>query len=358
MRFLDMGGARAAERRLRIVRRPEKGVRVSAAALEALRAAFSAWLARQARDVRRMIRGSLVSGSVGNLRALKLEIIRYFAEETGRGLSEEALEAVRAVTDAGLMRVIADTTAEENERIGQAWIDGFDARYAAAMSARLNRANRNAAIRLLGVTGDKDRVDHALSALAAWPGQRAQMMAANEACFATNEAMVAGYRAAGYKTEWQAAPSCCKICQRYDDQTITTLKPPLHKGCTCGVVKGEPFEEPLTDPRQRDIIITDEQFGEKAGKHMREWGLNPADKNDREAFRRITEDIVRDAEEVRTVKWGTNQATNVRDVPVYGYIKGEDAVLVEIESRRYITTMRNGRNNRRVQQGEVIFDDR
>ena len=278
MRFLDMGGARAAERRRRIVRRPEKGVRVSAAALEALRAAFSAWLARQALDVRRMIRGSLVSGSVGNLRALKLEIIRYFAEETGRGLSEEALEAVRAVTDAGLMRVIADTTQEENERIGQAWIDGFDARYAAAMSARLNRANRNAAIRLLGVTGDKDRVDYALSALAAWPGQRAQMMAANEACFATNEAMVAGYRAAGYKTEWQAAPSCCRICQRYDDQTITTLKPPLHKGCTCGVVKGEPFEEPLTDPRQRDIIITDEQFGEKAGKHMREWGLNPADK--------------------------------------------------------------------------------
>ena len=65
------------------------------------------------------------------------------------------------------------------------------------------------------------------------------MMAANEACFATNEAMVAGYRAAGYRTEWQAAPSCCRICQRYDDQTITTLKPPLHKGCTCGVVKGE-----------------------------------------------------------------------------------------------------------------------
>ena len=333
-----MGGARAAERRLRIVRRPEKGVRVSAAALEALRAAFSAWLARQARDVRRMIRGSLVSGSVGNLRALKLEIIRYFAEETGRGLSEEALEAVRAVTDAGLMRVIADTTAEENERIGQAWIDGFDARYAAAMSARLNRANRNAAIRLLGVTGDKDRVDHALSALAAWPGQRAQMMAANEACFATNEAMVAGYRAAGYKTEWQAAPSCCRICQRYDDQTITTLKPPLHKGCTCGVVKGER----LTDDRG-EIIISDKQLGKKIGEHARDFGLDPSKPEDRETMLNTIKDIYRDHDEVRIGDW-RGQSEEV----VFS-IKGENVVITK-QNREFITVLQGGINNARVKK--------
>lgn len=69
-------------------------------------------------------------------------------------------------------------------------------------------------------------------------------MAKHELALAANEALVAGYRAAGYTSVWQSAPGCCKICTRLNGRTVTTLKPPLHKGCVCGVALGRKI--PLT----------------------------------------------------------------------------------------------------------------
>ena len=40
---------------------------------------------------------------------------------------------------------------------------------------------------------------------------------------------------------------CCQVCQQYNAQTVTTLKPPLHKGCTCSVRKGERLTESTGD---------------------------------------------------------------------------------------------------------------
>ena len=68
-------------------------------------------------------------------------------------------------------------------------------------------------------------------------------MARTEAAMAVNEALVAGYRAAGYHSVWVSAPGCCRICTKLNGRTVTTLKPPLHKGCVCSVRKGEKSEK-------------------------------------------------------------------------------------------------------------------
>ena len=51
--------------------------------------------------------------------------------------------------------------------------------------------------------------------------------------------LVAGFTAAGYSAVWKAMPGSCKLCMLMNDQTVTTLTPPLHKGCGYTVDIGE-----------------------------------------------------------------------------------------------------------------------
>ena len=70
-----------------------------------------------------------------------------------------------------------------------------------------------------------------------------------------NEALVAGYSQAGYYTNWRSAPGCCRICTELNGVRVATLKPPLHKGCLCTVVRGEKRpEEALKDEKAHGII--------------------------------------------------------------------------------------------------------
>jgi hypothetical protein len=64
-------------------------------------------------------------------------------------------------------------------------------------------------------------------------------MARHETAMALNKTLVAGFHQAGYSTVWKAAPGSCGMCLTLDGQTITTLTPPLHKGCACTVDIGE-----------------------------------------------------------------------------------------------------------------------
>ena len=64
-------------------------------------------------------------------------------------------------------------------------------------------------------------------------------MARHEAAMALNKTLVAGFKRAGYSSVWKAPPGSCKICALMHDQTVTTLTPPLHKGCGCTVDVGE-----------------------------------------------------------------------------------------------------------------------
>ena len=209
------------------------------------------WLLRQSNDMKRMIKAALIDGAVVNLSDLLRRVRQYFEREAEKGMPEEVLRQIRLICRNGFERVFEDTEAEEQTRIDEAWIDGFDERYAGKMSARLNGANDASVRRALG-SGSKERVETALAALDTWAHMRSQNMARNETPMALNEALIAGFRACGYTSVWKSAPSCCSLCKSYNDRTVTRLKPPLHLYCWCGVGKGEKYE--LKKPTNSDIL--------------------------------------------------------------------------------------------------------
>ena len=93
-----------------------------------------------------------------------------------------------------------------------------------------------------------------------------------------NEALVAGYRQAGYESVWRSAPGCCRLCNKLNGQTVTTLKPPLHKGCGCTVVRGEKvfFTEDINDGiihgEWDGANFKDIKAAEKHKTHLKEYG--------------------------------------------------------------------------------------
>lgn len=109
----------------------------------------------------------------------------------------------------------------------------------------------------------------------------------------------------------------------------------------------------LKKPEKSDIMITGKQLGKKAGKHMIEWGLDPGKEADRQKFVDITKEIYRNADEIRRVEWALDKTTNQRTVEVLAYIKGSDVVLTDVDGK-YITTMKDGANNKRVKGGRRI----
>lgn len=74
--------------------------------------------------------------------------------------------------------------------------------------------------------------------VSAWPEERAEGIAKTEAAFTRNKMLIRTYRKSGFQAIWQASPSCCELCQRLDGVQVTTLSPPLHKGCVCTVIRG------------------------------------------------------------------------------------------------------------------------
>lgn len=111
--------------------------------------------------------------------------------------------------------------------------------------------------------------------------------------------------------------------------------------------------ERLKTGGESGIIITDRQLGHKAGKHMSEWGLNPAEEKDREKFADITRNIQANPQEIRRVQWLHDPETGKRTVEVNAYIVGKDVVLVK-DDKEYITTMKNGIDNERVKRGRRV----
>ena len=90
------------------------------------------------------------------------------------------------------------------------------------------------------------------------------------------------------------------------------------------------------------------QLGRKIKKHGKEWGLDPSENKDRLEFRRITKDIVDNHTQSVKGKWmGQPEECTF-------YIKGKDVVIVNSEGV-YVTTMKDGVNNRRVR--EAIKND-
>ena len=88
--------------------------------------------------------------------------------------------------------------------------------------------------------------------LGAWGGVRAEAMARFEAAKAHNDARIEGFRSAGYAAVWVAPSGECPACKALDGKAVTTLRPPLHKGCACQVAMGERIGRELTNEEMRD----------------------------------------------------------------------------------------------------------
>lgn len=119
-----------------------------------------------------------------------------------------------------------------------------------------------------------------------------------------------------------------------------------------GFNKVKPLDE-LKNKGKSGIIITSKQMGKKSGKHMAEWNLAPGSPDDRLQFIKITNDIYMNPDEVRSVAWNVDPVTKKRTVEVLAYIKDNDVVLVD-KKGTYITTMKDGINNKRVKDGKKV----
>lgn len=131
-----------------------------------------------------------------------------------------------------------------------------------------------------------------------------------------------------------------QVMEKHGEDTIDSVK----KTATGRFDKG----------RTRNVIYTDKQLGKKAGKHVREWGLDPSKEEDRSKYLEITEDIVKNHDSIKRVEWYQDSKTGLRTVHVNAYIKGDDVVLVK-DDGEYITTMKDGNvKNPKVIRGVTV----
>ena len=98
------------------------------------------------------------------------------------------------------------------------------------------------------------------------------------------------------------------------------------------------FSRDFHDYIDHELVITDEQFGKKVGKHAVDYGLNPGDKAAREKFRALVNDIVKNADERVYGEWEGQKN------PVLFHIKGDDVVL-ESRDGGFISIFRGGARN-------------
>lgn len=246
---------------------------VSRAVYDRLEAGFHAWLTRQADDIEVMLpesagRRSVAEGTerrtvkMGDKKRLLNNINDYYdqlAKQGAKDLSDAIQKGEfpgwRDVNNA-LEEIARSTWAQVSSELGAAsappeeWCRGYLTRYRSDMSERLCKANADELARALkrGTEDDETAYKQLSDMLAQWrlkgTGKwRCGNMARIEVAMMRNEAMIAAYRQAGYSSVWHSAPGCCRICANMNGRTVTTLKPPLHKGCGCVVARGPKLQQ-------------------------------------------------------------------------------------------------------------------
>lgn len=223
-----------ADGRRQAVRRAKsaaKGLGVTQEHIEALKRALSPWLREQAERLKKIVKEQ--ARALDNAERIMGAINAYYKELARIGLPEEANSAIAAICGDARTRLRL-AHGDKADVIDDEWMSGFLKRYNADMSARLIEANRAEAARLV-YGAEQDEIDGLMAKLNAWGGERAENMANMETMLAANELIVAANRKMGYASLWISGAGCCQICQGMNGQTITTIKPPLHKGCTCTV---------------------------------------------------------------------------------------------------------------------------
>ena len=163
-----------------------------------------------------------------------LEELNSYYKDLSRVMPENQQAAIRDIARTAMQRVTASVG--KSAGVTEDWLSGYLSRYYSDASNRLCNANLTQVEKIVA-GADSDAVGALRSKLGDWGEQRAEVMARHEAAMALNKTLVAGFKAAGYSSVWKAAPGSCKMCMLMHDQTVTTLTPPLHKGCSCTVDK-------------------------------------------------------------------------------------------------------------------------
>ena len=170
-----------------------------------------------------------------SLTRLLEELSGYYAD-LSRVMPENQQAAIRDIARTALERVKASVG--KSAGVTEEWLSGYLSRYYSDASNRLCNANLTQVERIIA-GADGDAVGALRSKLGDWGDKRAEVMARHEAAMALNKTLVAGFKRAEYSSVWKTPPGSCKICALMHDQTVTTLTPPLHKGCGCTVDVGE-----------------------------------------------------------------------------------------------------------------------
>lgn len=226
----------------------------------ALVAAFGAWFTAQAEELIKRIRAAY------GQRSKQSDAITmcndYFNELMKADLPAPLREAIRAQLASALNGVKAELTPEEAAELDASdWIKEYVELYERGARERLIDANRDYVVKKLDRAKSDADVDSLCADLRGWNGKRAENAASYEQALAESYTRVTGFHQAGYEAEWRSAPGCCKLCTGLNSETITTLKPPLHKGCGCSVAKGAPRD--LKGQNKSDILpytVDDERW--------------------------------------------------------------------------------------------------
>ena len=239
-------------------------------------------------------------------------------------------------------------------------------------------------------------IDAMTQALAAKMGQSykvAERLIRTETNYIHNESSRVAYNAAGVEQyEFMATLSerTCETCGELDgkvfpvkDAVAGTNYPPMHPHCRCTTVEhdpedvadriasGEPIpedmtylelkekqlkkQEPITEKSKmleniqdkqynNGVEIDDKQFGEKLRRHAKDFGLSPSNTADREKFRAIIQDIVKNRDEIVRGMWrGQGEKLsngNRADGMVDFIIKGNNAVVAK--DGKFISILKDG----------------
>lgn len=106
--------------------------------------------------------------------------------------------------------------------------------------------------------------------------------------------------------------------------------------------KDEKVKERKKLSQKGNFSIDAKQFGKKAGKHMKDYGLDVSSEEERQAFISIINKIVENHDRViRNISWRGQKET------VIAYIKGEDVVITN-KMNEFITVLKGGATNARI----------
>lgn len=271
---------------------------------EKLEKATRAWLEAQAEGVLSLLAGTEEKGASETgieRRAKRKYTYKHLVESLNsyyRAVAHDGADALAQAVEDGVFPDWKDMTealdgmardawagvADEmgGTGVGEEWMRGFMKRYAADMGTRLSVANYGElerAIRRAENAGD-DAFEALEGALGRWHNSdKAATMANNEVAMCVNEAKIAGYRKAGYQSIWISGANCCPACQRLNGVTVTTLKPPLHTGCTCTVRAGEKTADASLQSPGTDGKLTEGDLPEWLQKNANDFRVSVQKQN-------------------------------------------------------------------------------